>query len=291
MMTLQQLNRYLLSVATVSVLSIACSSGLRDYTQVTMQVADAPKSTEEADTDLLAEAQTALENRLISLKIDTAEITVAEPDQVIVRLPQDMNAEFVTEKLVKPNQLTLQSQKPETEDKLAENIETLQRLLVDQNTFIQTGSQPDAAALQTQIDETRTAILALFEPSGVTSDMVIDAQAVQLTGFNVWEIHIWFDSQGADEFTELTKAIAGTGRAVGIFLDDVLLSTPAVDIQYAESGIPGGEAIISGSFTAEAAKDLERQLKNGELPVELDIVSVAASDDPAEAEQPDPTSK
>ncbi|MEM9949149.1 MAG: hypothetical protein AAF810_24205 [Cyanobacteria bacterium P01_D01_bin.36] len=285
MMTPRQLSQSLLNVAAISVVSVACSSGLRDYTQVIMQITDASESTEETTTDVLAQAQTALEKRLTSLDVDTAEVTITEPDQVTVRLPQTIDAGAIADKIIAPNQLTLQSQKPDTEDKLAANIETLQRLLVDQNTLIQTGKQSEAEALQPQIDETRLTILSLFEPGDINSNMLLDAKAVQLTGFNVWEIHIWFNAQGTDQFTQQTKAIAGTGRAIGIFLDDILLSTPTVNVQYAETGIPGGEAIISGNFTAEAAKDLERQLKNGALPVDLDIVSITSSDEPTEAQE------
>lgn len=283
-MTPQQLSRYFLSAAAIAILSVACSSGLRDYTQVTLEIADLPEATEEADTDILAEAQTAVEKRLTSLNVNTAEINVAEPNQVIVRLPQDADAQTITSNLVQPSQLTLRNQKPDTEEALAENIETLQRLLVEQNTLIQTNAQADAAALQPQIDETRTAILDLFEPGNIDSTMLLDAQAVQLTGFNVWEIRIWFDAQGTDQFAQQTKAMAGTGRTIGIFLDDVLLSTPIVPVEYAETGIPDGEATISGNFTAEAAKDLERQLKIGALPVDLDIVSMTTSNDPEPTE-------
>ncbi|MEM9149613.1 MAG: hypothetical protein AAGB19_04075 [Cyanobacteria bacterium P01_F01_bin.3] len=283
-MTPQQLSRYFLSAAAIAVLSVACSSGLRDYTQVTLEITDVPEATEEVDTDILAEAQTAVEKRLTSLNVNTAEINVAEPNQVIVRLPQDADAQTITSNLVQPSQLTLRNQKPDTEEALAENIETLQRLLVEQNTLIQTNAQADAAALQPQIDETRTAILDLFEPGNIDSTMLLDAQAVQLTGFNVWEIRIWFDAQGTDQFAQQTKAMAGTGRTIGIFLDDVLLSTPIVPVEYAETGIPDGEATISGNFTAEAAKDLERQLKIGALPVDLDIVNMTTSNDPEPTE-------
>ena len=294
MTTPQQLSRYLLSAVAISVFGVACSSGLRDYTQVTMQITEqntgVSKSSEEtdaeeADNDILAEAQTALEKRLASLNVDIAEVTVADPDQVILRLPQTVDAGTVTNSLVKPSRLTLQNQKPDTEEDLAENIEILQRLLVDQNTLAQTGNQAEGVALQPQIVVTSKSILSLFDPGVIDSTMLLDAQAVQLTGFNVWEVRIWFDTQGAAQFTEQTKAIAGTGRAVGIFLDDVLLSAPFVDVQYAETGVPGGEAVISGNFTAEAAKDLERQLKNGALPVELDVVSVTSSDDPVEGKE------
>lgn len=92
-------------------------------------------------------------------------------------------------------------------------------------------------------------------------------------------------------FAEQTKALAGTGRAIGIFLDDVLLSAPIVDITYAETGIEGGEATISGNFTAEAAQELEQQLKTGALPVDLEIVEITSSDEPIETEAQEPTAK
>ncbi|MEL6492767.1 MAG: hypothetical protein AAFQ95_22695, partial [Cyanobacteria bacterium J06621_3] len=39
---------------------------------------------------------------------------------------------------------------------------------------------------------------------------------------------------------------------------------------------------------AEAAKDLEAQLKSGPLPTELELVSIKSSDEPEESEEPVP---
>lgn len=72
-----------------------------------------------------------------------------------------------------------------------------------------------------------------------------------------------FDSQGAELFAQLTKEIAGTGRSLGIFLDDRLISAPTVAVEYAETGIVGGSAEISGGFTAQTANDLAIQLQGG----------------------------
>lgn len=268
----------------VAGLSVGCGGGLRDYTQLSLNVA-LPDSEDAAESEqVLVETQTVVEKRLQGLNLEATELSVEAPDQITVRLPQEIGAEAVAQRLTKPGLLTLRNQKKDTEAELSEGIETLQRLLVEQNTLRQTDQQAEADALQPTIDETRAKILRLFEPAVTDGDMLLDAQAVQISGFSTWEVKIWFDSEGTDKLAEQTKAIAGTGRVIGIFLDDVLLSTPTIDVAYAESGVTGGEATIDGSFTAEAAKDLEAQLKSGPLPTELELVSIKSSDDPDEAE-------
>ncbi|MEL7331731.1 MAG: hypothetical protein AAFN12_05755 [Cyanobacteria bacterium J06560_2] len=297
----QYFPQYLLGAAVISITSVACTSGLRDYTQLNLKAQVPAESTEEATAETLTKTQAALEKRLLNLGISTAEISAVEPtktatdttepDQILVRIPKGIAPEIVAQALTSTNQLTLHNQKPETEEDLSTQIETLQRLLVEQNNLVQTDKAAEAIALQPQINKARTAILALFEPTELNGDRLLDAQAVQISGFNTWEVRIWLDTQGTEMFAEQTKALAGTGRAIGIFLDDVLLSAPIVDITYAETGIEGGEATISGNFTAEAAQELEQQLKTGALPVDLEIVEITSSDEPIETEAQEPTAK
>lgn len=83
---------------------------------------------------------------------------------------------------------------------------------------------------------------------------------------------IQFNPEGGNDFAELSRTIAGTGRSIGIFLDNRLLSAPTVNVQYAETGITGGGAVISGNFTAESARDLEIQLRGGALPLPVAVV-------------------
>ncbi len=284
----KRLSQYFLGAVVASALSIACSSGLRDYTQVELRV-DIPRAqtgegTEKITANLLAETQTVIEARLEQLSFGTAEVKAKTPNQLIVRLPQEVDIQPVVDRLVKPSQLTFRSQKPDTEADIAANIETLQRLLVAQDTRQQTDQQTEAKALQPQIEETRTAVLDLFEPSELTGDRVTEAQAVEVSGFNIWEVRIWLDTKGSEQFAELTKALAGTGRAVGVFLDDVLLSTLTVDVTYAATGFTEGKTSIAGNFTAEAAKDLAFQIETGALPAKVEVVSITSSDEPAAAE-------
>lgn len=88
---------------------------------------------------------------------------------------------------------------------------------------------------------------------------------------NRWEVVIEFDSEGAAKFTDLSRTMAGTGRSIGIFLDSRLISYPIVNVRYADTGITGGIAVISGNFDAESASDLAIQLRGGALPLPVEV--------------------
>jgi preprotein translocase subunit SecD len=281
-------NRLVCSAAAISLLTVACVPRLKDYTQVTMQAMPLKGDTvvvndsAKLSADSLEQTQAILENRLNGLGIETAEIETLEPDRIVVRLPQTVNAQATEAVLTNPGQLHLRNQKTDTEAELASKIEDLQRLLVEQNTLAQTNQPDKADALQSQVDDTRSAISALFEPSKVTGETLLDARAKPSSESNdIWEVNIQFDAQGTKHFAEQTKQMAGTGRAIGLFLDDVLLSAPVVDVAYAVNGITGGTAVIAGHFTQIAAKELEVQLKSGALPVTLNTVEVTSTADSA----------
>lgn len=271
-MSTKWLSRLLLSAAVMT--SVACANRLKEYKQVTMEATDQ----EEISSDRLEETTAVLENRLLALGIELAEVNVIEPNQIAVRLPLETDAQAVEEILTSTGQLFLRNQKPNTEKELASSIEDLQRLLVEQNTLIKTDKLPEAEALQPQIDETRATISNLFEPGELTGAALEKATARQVSS-GIWEVDIQFDEQGTDLFAAQTQKMAGTGRAIGLFLDEVLLSAPVVDVSYAETGITGGEAVISGNFTEAAAKDLEVQLNSGALPVALETVEVTSTED------------
>ena len=270
----QLVPRFLLTAAVVT--GVACADRLKDYTQLTMQASALEKGSEVSPENLKA-TKTILEHRLSGLGLELAEVGIKEPDQVIVRLPQAANVKATEAILTNTGRLYLRNQKPGTEKDLASDVGNLQRLLVEQSTLVQTNKQAEAEALQGEIDQTRSAIASLFEPSQLNDKLLYSAKAQPSSSVsNTWEVIIRFDKQGADEFAEQTKLMAGTGRAVGIFLDSVLLSAPAVDVAYAETGITEGAAVISGDFTKDAAKELAVQLRSGALPVRLEVVEVSS---------------
>ncbi len=78
-----------------------------------------------------------------------------------------------------------------------------------------------------------------------------------------------FNADGAKLFEKITSE--NVGQTLAIFLDGQPISTPTI-----QEAIPGGQATISGSFTAPEARDLVRNLNFGALPVPIVLESSSA---------------
>lgn len=84
-----------------------------------------------------------------------------------------------------------------------------------------------------------------------------------------------FNDTGSKKFAETTKYCASNSKALQIYVDDTMLSAPTVSSEYSTSGITGGSAIISGSFTTyESAKALASNIDAGALRYNLRQVSM-----------------
>lgn len=78
-------------------------------------------------------------------------------------------------------------------------------------------------------------------------------------------IQLEFTKEGATKFEEITGR--NIGKPLAIILDNEVISAPVVSEK-----IVGGEAVISGTFTLEEAKNLAIQLNAGALPVPVSLV-------------------
>ncbi|RJP46741.1 MAG: protein translocase subunit SecD [Armatimonadetes bacterium] len=81
------------------------------------------------------------------------------------------------------------------------------------------------------------------------------------------QIAIEFTDEGAKKFGDITKM--NVGRPLGIYLDSVPVMWPPPTVQQE---ILGGNAVITGQFTPQEAKDLAIQLNAGALPVPIEIL-------------------
>jgi len=82
-------------------------------------------------------------------------------------------------------------------------------------------------------------------------------------GLSTPQVALRFDTEGAKLFAELTKK--NLGKTIAIVLDGEILSAPRVQAE-----ITNGEAVITGDFSTQEAKDLVRRLNEGALPVPLE---------------------
>jgi preprotein translocase subunit SecD len=79
------------------------------------------------------------------------------------------------------------------------------------------------------------------------------------------QVGLRFDEVGTKLFAELTKR--NLGKQMAIYLDGQAISAPTV-----QSEITTGQAVITGNFNVDTARDLARQLKDGALPVSISLV-------------------
>lgn len=83
-------------------------------------------------------------------------------------------------------------------------------------------------------------------------------------GFGQPIVGLKFNSLGAEKFARITSE--NVGRRLAIILDGKVYSAPRIN-----EPIPSGEAIISGRFDVEEAKDLALVLRVGSLPAPVTI--------------------
>ncbi len=80
------------------------------------------------------------------------------------------------------------------------------------------------------------------------------------------QVQILFTSSGAKKFADITQR--SIGKQLAIVLDNQLIENPVVN-----QAILTGDAVITGNFTVETAKQLSTQLNAGALPVSLEVLS------------------
>ena len=130
----------------------------------------------------------------------------------------------------------------DTEDAVDTIGRTAQLMFVDEDgNVILTGSQVQNATIQTQQDPF----------TGIISPVV----------------GLEFDSVGSAMFEQATAD--NIGRLIYIVMDDTVLSAPVVNERIA-----GGQAVISGNFTADEAEGLAADIRAGALPFGLEVLSV-----------------
>ena len=109
-----------------------------------------------------------------------------------------------------------------------------------------------------------------------TKEFVSDASyeygATQSGGNSSHHVKLSFTQAGKQKFAEATRAaVAQTSQNknyISIVMDDQPISSPRVSEE-----INSDSCVITGDFTAESAKQLANQIKSGQLPFNLTVIS------------------
>jgi preprotein translocase subunit SecD len=248
---------------------------LRGGAQLTMEVQQ-PKESRAIQSDDLVAVKTVIENRVNALGVSEALVQTVGQNKILVQLPGVTDPTQAERILGGTAQLEFRQQKPGTEGEFQAEY-SIKRQLDTQLEFLRKqGSSPEVIQkneeLRKSLDKSNQALLNLFESVGLTGKNLEDARPAPTQAGNAWEVAIRFNAEGGKKFAELTKNLAGTGRSLGIFLDNNLISAPSVGVEFANTGITGGAAVITGNFTIETANDLAVQLRGGSLPFPVKVV-------------------
>lgn len=112
------------------------------------------------------------------------------------------------------------------------------------------------------------------KPTGETENIILTGADVQsaTAGYDNEEdqfiVQLKFKDSGTEKFSEATGRLVG--EQISIWMDDLCISAPNVNEKINNSSCQ-----ISGSFTAETAKDLADKINGGALPFKLEVKSLS----------------
>ncbi len=130
------------------------------------------------------------------------------------------------------------------------------------------GDDPTTALVACQADGSAKYALG---PVELDDGSIDSAAAAQRTQTDEWVVDLELTSAGAGRFTATTTRLAGLAapqNQLAIVLDRQVVSAPSV-----AEGLTTTTVQVSGSFTAQSAATLARQLGSGPLPVTLTLRS------------------
>ena len=250
---------------------------LRGGAQLTIQVNPAKEQPDVQPTPEDVQAvQRVLENRINGFGVSETTVQTIGEDKILIQLPGESEPEEAERRLKGTAKLEFKQQKQGTEGDFIAESQVNRQLQAQRDYFAQQQQTPDNTAKLAEINESlaksNQAISQLFDSVDLTGTNLTDARPQpDATGLR-YEVAINFDGEGGRKFAQLTKELAGTGRSIGIFLDDELISSPVVGPEFADTGIAGGRAVITGNFELEGARDLAIQIKGGSLPFPVAVV-------------------
>ncbi|GGK70597.1 protein translocase subunit SecDF [Planomonospora parontospora subsp. parontospora] len=220
---------------------------LRGGTQIVLETRDSP--TVKADAETTDRTLEVLRRRVDALGVSEPTLARSGEQRIIVELPGVLDPSKAAEVIGKTAQLTIHPV----------------IAVADANTKPGKGEQVIA-------DEDGSRILV--GPARLSGDDVGAAEAgIDPQSGGGWFVTIDFRGKGTREWPKLTGEAAcnpsgDPKRRVAIVLDGKVLVSPQVNEDVAcNVGLPGNSTQITGSFTAEEAKELAVLIEGGSLPV------------------------
>ncbi len=256
---------------------------LQGGSQLTLQVkpSDTIKDINSAEGQkAVSDVERVISDRVNRLGVSEPLVQRVGTDKILVQLAGIKDPYEAESLLGRSAQLEFREQKAGSEDKFSATFQQYRPLLAAESDLRKKikelkKSEDRKALAELGVELKKVSqqnFTPLFNATGIDGRNLKEAfaQPYGSASGDDWQVNIQFDSDGGAKFAEMTKRLAGTGRSIGVFLDDTLISAPNVGIEFAQNGITGGGASIS-RFTLDTANELAIQFKSGSLPVPIEI--------------------
>lgn len=241
----------LVSVLITLTMSPRLGLDLQGGTRMVLQAKDS--DTAKADRESTDRTLEVLRKRIDSLGVAEPALTRSGEDRIIVELPDVQDPRQAAEVIGRTAQLSFHA---------VEGVGT------GRNGVTRTGlTLPDEQGNSLALGPAR------LSGAGV-KDATAAFDAQQGTG---WSVSLDFHKEAGRQWTGLTGEAAcnpaqDERRRVAIVLDGKVISSPQVDPSIGcKVGLPSGSTQITGSFSADEARDLALLIKGGALPVPVEI--------------------
>ncbi|CAM5557451.1 protein translocase subunit SecD [Streptomyces californicus] len=266
----------LASVVITLTMSPRLGLDLQGGTRIVLQAHDSDTVT--ADRETTDRTLEVLRQRIDSLGVSEPTLTRSGEDRIIVELPDVQDPRQAAEVIGRTAQLSFHAVegpgtgKPETGEPPAGDSET------EGTDGKEEAPASDTGPGDSTLPDEQGRSLALG-PSRLSGAGVDDATAAfDAQGGAGWSVSLTFRKDAGQDWKKLTGEAAchpagDDRRRVAIVLDEKVISSPQVDPSVGcRVGLPSGTTQITGSFSADEARDLALLIKGGALPVPVEIV-------------------
>ncbi|MER6102862.1 protein translocase subunit SecD [Streptomyces sp. NPDC001832] len=229
---------------------------LQGGTRMVLQAKDS--ATAKADQESTDRTLEVLRQRIDALGVAEPTLTRSGQDRIIVELPDVQDPREAAEVIGKTAQLSFHAV---------------------QGLATQSDDKADAKAGDGPTLPDEQGRMLDLGPARLSGAGVKDATAVfdsqQGAG---WTVSLDFHKEAGQSWTQLTgeaacHPIQDDRRRVAIVLDEQIISSPEVSPSVGcNVGLPSGSTQITGSFTADEAKELALLIEGGALPLPVEIV-------------------
>ena len=238
---------------------------LRGGSSLLLELEVAKLNTKEPLNEAMARAIEIIRNRIDQYGLAETSITKQGDKWIMVQLPGVSNPQRAEELIGKTAMLEFRIVKNDT----AAAQKAIEKLEYTDKPFDENGNViPEIAKLVPagyQIMRNKDGGYSVVTDTATVTGADLENARVVMMGENGYpEVAFTFNAEGSKKFGQLTGA--NIGKQLAIVLDNTIQSAPVVQARITKDGR------ISGTFTAEEARQLSIVLKAGALPAPVKII-------------------